>query len=72
MFKKHSLQVKVVKDTPKNPTLMDEINAMSPQELEEFNARLMKRLAINIGAVIVVKVAVAITLNAVVKHIESK
>lgn len=72
MFKNRSLQVKVVKDNPKNPTTVEEINAMTPQELEEASARMMRQLAFNIGAVIVVKVAVTIVLRAAVKHIEPK
>lgn len=74
MFKKHHVQVKVVKDTPsepKEPTLMDRINAMSPEELEELNRKLMRRAAIHIGALIVVKVSVPIILAIIAKKLEA-
>lgn len=74
MFKKHALQVKVVKDSKetKEPTLMDRINAMSPEELEELNRKLMRQAAIHIGALIVVKVSVPIILAIIAKRLETK
>jgi hypothetical protein len=71
MFKKHSFQVKMVKDDPKNedPTLLDQIKTMSPEELEELNRKLMRQMAINIGGVIVAKVAVTIILSAIAKKL---
>lgn len=72
MFKKHSLQVKVVKDTPRNPTTMDEIKAMSPEELEEATNRMLRQIAFRIGTVVVAKVAITIILSAAVKRMESK
>lgn len=72
MFKKHSLQVKVVKDTPRTPTTMDEIKAMSPEELEEATNRMLRQIAFRIGTVVVAKVAITIILSAAVKRMESK
>jgi hypothetical protein len=69
MFKRHSLQVKIVKDDPNTPTptTMDNIMHMTPEEVEEASRRLMRQIAIHVGAVVVTKVAVHIALKAIVK-----
>lgn len=70
MFKRHSLQVKIVKDNPTpTPTTAETIMNMTPEEVEEASKRLMRQIAINVGVVVVTKVAVAITLKAIVKKL---
>lgn len=74
MFKRHSLQVRVVKDAPVNtdPTLVDALRAMSPEELEQTSRKLMKQLAICVGAVIVTNVVAHYTAEVIANAIEYK
>jgi hypothetical protein len=75
MFKKHSFQVKVVKDTPNEdaePTVLDAIRGMTPEELEQLNKKIMRQAAINIGAIVLVKVSVPIILAVIAKRLEPK
>ena len=71
MFKNRSLSVKVVKDPKDNPdpTILDQLNSMSPEELEELTDRLMKKAAIRIGGIIVAKVAATIIIAAITKKL---
>ena len=74
MFKKHHIEVKVAKDipsTPKEPTLMDRLNGMTPEELEELQKKIMKRALIQIGTLIVVKASVPIILALIAKKLEA-
>jgi len=73
-FKDKHIQVKVAKDipsTPKEPTLMDRLNGMTPEELEKLQKKIMKQALINIGALIVVKASVPIILAIIAKKLEA-
>lgn len=73
-FKNKHVQVKVVKDTPsepKEPTLMDRLNGMTPEELEELQKKIMKRALIQIGVLVVVKASVPIILAIIAKKLEA-
>lgn len=72
MFKNRSLQVKLVKDRKdlaNDLTVAERIGPMTPEEVEQLSKQIMKQIAINVGAVIVVKIAVAVTLNIVAKKL---
>lgn len=70
MFKNRSLQIKVVKDDPTtSPVEAERITRMTPEEVEELSKKLMRQVAINVGAVIVVKVSVAIALGVIAKKL---
>lgn len=74
MFKKHSIQMKLVKDeaVEKKPTLMDSINEMTPEELEEFNRKMVRSIAIHVGAIVLAKVALAVALGILAKRLDPK
>lgn len=72
MFKRHSLQVKVVKDRndlTNDLTVGERIAPMTPEEFERMTRQVMRQVAINVGAVIVVKIGVTITLKLIAKKL---
>jgi len=73
MFKNRSLQIKMVKDAPADENFVDaeRITRMTPEEVEELTRKAMRQIAINVGAVIVVKIAVAVALGVIAKKLEA-
>lgn len=74
MFKRHSLQVRVVKDAPvtTEPTLVDAIRTMSPEELEQISRKLMLQAAICVGGVLVTRIVVDLAAEVIANAIEYK
>lgn len=73
MFKKHSLQVKFVKDRndlTNDLTVAERIAPMTPEEIEEMTRKVVRQVAIHVGAVIVVKIGVAVALGVIAKKLE--
>lgn len=71
-FKKHSLQVKVIKDRndlTNDLTVGERIAPMTPEEIEQLSRQVMRQIAINVGAVIVVKIGVTVALGIIAKKL---
>lgn len=72
MFNKHAFQIKMVKDVPANKTTVnDVIRPSTPEEIEQISKAVLRQIAINVGAVIVVKITVAVALNLIAKKLGS-
>lgn len=74
MFKNRSIQIKMVKDRndlTNDLTVGERIAPMTPEEIEEMTKRAVRQIAIHVGAVIVVKIGVAVALGIIAKKLES-
>lgn len=74
MFKNRSIQIKVVKDRndlTNDLTVGERIAPMTPEEIEEMTRRVVKQIAIHVGAVVVVKIGVAVALGIIAKKLEA-
>lgn len=71
MLRNRSLRIKLVKDEPTtDPTMVDAIRIMTPEEIEQTSRKLMKQAAITVGAVIVTRIVVTVAAEVIANTIE--
>ena len=72
MFKKHALQVRVVKNNDDTQSLAETVASATPQEIAELSKDFAKEAAQLVAKVYITKIVVAAACTIVVKIIESK